>query len=158
MSWEGPDSQRDYIVIAPKGAEDLHHRDYTYTKRGNPAKFTAPGDVGDYELRYVHAHTRKVIGRTPIKVTPVQADVQAPVSADMANDFEVTWQGPAYKSDYIAISRPDQRSGSCVGYAYIRDGNPVKVKAPKQPGKYEVRYILKRGNKLLAKVPITIEP
>ncbi len=157
VNWEGPDSQRDYIAVAEKGTKDLHHRDYTYTKRGNPAEFVAPGDVGDYELRYVHGHTRKVIGRTSIKVTPVQASVQAPTSADVAPDIEVSWQGPAYKSDYIALSRPDQKPGRYVTYTYTSRGNPLKVRAPSDPGTYEVRYMLGRGNKLLAKTTIEIK-
>jgi Ca-activated chloride channel family protein len=157
VQWEGPDSRDDYIAIAEKGSKDLHHRDYTYTQRGNPVDFLAPGDVGEYEMRYIHAHTRKVIGRTGIKVTPVQASVQAPASVDVAVNFDVQWQGPQYKSDYISIARPDQRPGSYVNYTYTREGNPVKVRAPSDPGTYEVRYILGRGNKLLAKTTIEIK-
>ncbi|MBW2593280.1 MAG: hypothetical protein JRE58_09850, partial [Deltaproteobacteria bacterium] len=111
-----------------------------------------------YEVRYILGRGNKLLARTTIEIKGVTARVQAPASAGVNTQFEVHWQGPGYKSDYISIARPDQRSGSYVGYTYIRDGNPVKVKAPKQPGNYEVRYILKRGNKLLAKVPITIEP
>jgi Ca-activated chloride channel family protein len=157
VQWEGPDSRDDFIAIAEKGSKDLHYRDYTYTKKGNPAYFVAPGDVGDYELRYVHTHTRKVIGRAEIKVTPVQASVQAPASSDVAVEFEVLWQGPAYPSDYISVARPDQRPGSYVDYTYTRDGSPLKVRAPSEPGTYEVRYILGHGDKLLAKAAIEIK-
>jgi Ca-activated chloride channel family protein len=157
VQWEGPDSRGDYIAISEKGAKDLHHKDYTYTKRGNPADFTAPGEVGDYELRYVHGHTRKVIGRIDIKVTPVQASVQAPAEADVAVEFEVKWQGPDYQSDYVAIARPDQRAGSQINYTYTRRGNPLKLQAPSDPGNYEVRYMLGRGSKMLAKTFIEIK-
>jgi len=157
VQWEGPDSRNDYIAIAEKGSEDLSHRDYTYTKKGNPADFTAPGEVGDYELRYVHSHSRKVIGRTEIEVTPVQATVQAPAEADVAVEFEVNWQGPSYSSDYVAIARPDQRAGSQIAYTYTQRGNPLKLQAPSDPGTYEVRYILGRNNQLLAKTSIKIK-
>ncbi len=157
VHWKGPDSRNDYIAIARKGSKDLRHRDYTYTKKGNPADFTAPGEVGDYELRYVHGHSRKVIGRTSIKITPVQATVQAPSQANVAVGFEVKWQGPDYQSDYVAIARPDQRAGSQINYTYTRRGNPLTLRAPSDPGTYEVRYILGRGNKLLAKTTIEIK-
>jgi len=157
VQWEGPDSRGDYITIAKKSSKDLSHKDYTYTKKGNPAGFTAPGEVGDYELRYVHAHSRKVIGRADIKVTPVQATVQAPAEADVAVKFEVKWQGPDYPSDYIAIARPDQRAGSQLNYTYTRRGNPLKLQAPSDPGTYEVRYMMGRGNQLLAKTTIEIK-
>jgi Ca-activated chloride channel homolog len=156
VEWEGPDSRNDYIAISQKGAKDLSYKDYTYTKKGNPAEFTAPGKVGDYELRYVHSHSRKVIGRAAIKVTPVQATVQAPAEADVAVEVEVIWQGPDYSSDYIAIARPDQRAGSQVYYTYTSRGNPLKLWVPSDPGTYEIRYIMGRSNQLLAKTAIEI--
>ena len=157
VTWQGPDSQRDYIAIAEKGSQDNRYRDYTYTMNGNPSEFLAPGDLGDYELRYIHGHTRKVLGRTTIKVTPVQASLQAPPSANVATEIDVTWQGPAYKSDYISIARPDQGPGSYTNYTYTSKGSPLKVRAPSDPGTYEVRYILGRGSKLLAKTGIEIK-
>lgn len=157
VKWEGPDSRGDYIAISEKNAKDLHHKDYAYTKKGNPADFTAPGEVGDHELRYIHGHTGKAIGRTDIQVTPVQAAVQAPAEADVAVEFEVKWQGPDYPSDYIAIARPDQRAGSQLSYTYTQRGNPLKLQAPSEPGSYEVRYMPARGGKMLAKTTIEIK-
>jgi len=157
VQWKGPDSRGDFIAIVEKGSKELHYRDYTYTKKGNPADFLAPGDVGDYELRYIHAHTRKVIGQADIKVTPVKASVQVPASTDVAVEFEVAWQGPAYPSDYISVARPDQGPGSYVNYTYTREGSPLKLRAPSDPGTYEVRYILGRGSKLLTKTNIAIK-
>jgi len=157
VQWEGPDSRGDFIAIAEKGSRDNRYRNYTYTKMGDPAAFVAPGDVGDYELRYVHGHTHKVIGRTVIQVTPVQARVQAPASVDVAVEFEVAWQGPDYSGDYISVARPDHRANGYVNYTYTRKGNPLKLRAPSDPGRYEVRYILGRGSKLLAKTTIEIK-
>jgi len=157
VQWKGPNSRGDYISIVEKGSKDLDYTDYAYTKRGSPAEFTAPGKVGDYELRYVHAQSKKVIGRTNIKVTPVQAMVQAPSSADMAAVFEVTWQGPAYPSDYISIAKPDQDPGGYDSYTYTKEGSPLKLQAPSDPGVYEVRYIMGKGNSVLAKTSIKIK-
>lgn len=50
-------------------------RHFTYTEKGNPARLRAPGETGAHELRYVHAQSGKVIGRTDIEVTPVPAVV-----------------------------------------------------------------------------------
>jgi Ca-activated chloride channel family protein len=157
VQWKGPNSRGDYISIVEKGSKDLDYTDYAYTKRGSPAEFTAPGKVGDYELRYVHAQSKKVIGRTNIKVTPVQAMVQAPSSADMAAVFEVTWQGPAYPSDYISIAKPDQDPGGYDSYTYTKEGSPLKLQAPSDPGVYEVRYIMGKENSVLVKTSIKIK-
>ena len=85
------------------------------------------------------------------------ASVEAPAAADVATEFEVTWQGPDNKSDYIAIARSDQNPGSQVHYTYTKKGSPLKVQAPSDPGTYEVRYILGQGSKLLAKTTIEIK-
>ena len=88
----------------------------------------------------------------------MDASIQATDSADVATAFEVVWQGPANKEDYISLARPDQGPGSYVYYTYTREGSPLKLQAPSEPGSYEVRYILGRGNKLLAKTTIEIIP
>jgi Ca-activated chloride channel family protein len=157
VEWKGPDSRGDFITIAPKGSKDQIHGNYAYTERGNPAQLVAPSEKGDYELRYVHGHSNKVIGRTGIEITPLTARVEAPASANVATLFDVTWQGPDYEPDYICISLPDQKPGSYKQYTYTKDGSPLKLRAPSEPGSYEVRYILGRGNKLLAKTTIEIK-
>jgi len=156
VQWEGPNSRSDYVSIAQKGSKDHRYSDYAYTEKGNPAQLVAPGDIGDYELRYMHAHTGKVVARADIKVTPVQASVHPPESADVATEFEVTWQGPAYKPDYITIAGANDSPGRYFTYAYPRQGNPLKLRAPADPGTYEVRYILGSSTKILAKAPIII--
>jgi Ca-activated chloride channel family protein len=69
----------------------------------------------------------------------------------------VPWEGPGYNSDYIAIARPDQKPGSQVGCTHTERGNPVKIRAPREPGTYEVRYILGKGNKILDKETIRVK-
>ena len=157
VQWQGPNSRGDYIAITEKKAKALSYIDYVYTKRGSPVDMSAPGKEGDYELRYIHDKSKRVIGRADIKITPVQATVQAPAQANVASEFEVQWQGPAYSGDYISIARPDQSAASYVYYTYTSQGSPLKLEAPSDPGTYEVRYILGKGNNLLAKTNIEIK-
>jgi len=157
VDWEGPDSRGDYICLARDGSKDLRHLDYRYTRDSNPVQLKAPGDIGDYEIRYVHAITKKVIGRTRIQVTPVEASVEAPLSAKVASSFDVKWQGPGYQGDYIAIAMPEDPAGRYIYYTYTGSENQIKLRSPSDPGIYEVRYIMNRDTKLLAKTTITIE-
>jgi Ca-activated chloride channel family protein len=157
VQWEGPDSRGDYIAIAEKDSKDLSHKDYTYTKKGSPLKLRAPSDPGTYEVRYILGQGSKLLAKTTIEIEAVSASVEAPAAADVASQFEVTWQGPDNKSDYIAIARSDQNPGRQVHYTYTRKGSPLKLRAPSDPGTYEVRYILGQGSKLLAKTTIEIE-
>ena len=69
IRWEGPDGQRDYLTIAPAGAEPGTYRDYRYTREGSPLTLTAPSEPGAYEVRY---QSDRVSGKTfasrPIQV------------------------------------------------------------------------------------------
>ena len=155
--WKGPGSRRDFIAIAKKGSRDLEYVDYVFIENGNTVRMIAPGNPGVYELRYVHAHSRQVIGRADIKIIPVTAKVEAPASAKVASKIQVKWKGPGYDDDYITIARPGQPPGSYIKYNYVSEGNPLEVQAPADPGTYEVRYIMGKGSKLLAKTGITIK-
>jgi Ca-activated chloride channel family protein len=158
VKWEGPDSKGDFVALAPKDPKDDNTLSYAYTKSGNPVRLTAPGDPGDFELRYKHGHTGKVIGRAPIKVTQVTAGLEAPDKAQVAQKIQVKWKGPGYRGDYISVAKPDQDPGSYQHYAYTSAGNPVSLQAPAEPGGYEVRYIMGAGDKLLAKRNIQVTP
>jgi Ca-activated chloride channel family protein len=92
-----------------------------------------------------------------IEIKAVGAAVQAQESADVATEFDVTWNGPDNKEDYITIARPDQKPGQYINYTNTSKGSPLKVRAPSEAGTYEVRYILGRGSKLLAKTMIEIK-
>jgi Ca-activated chloride channel family protein len=156
IQWRGPDSRRDYITIARKGDEALRFIDYVYTKSGNPAEFTAPYGPGDYELRYIHAYTRKVIAQASIRVTSAQADISPPSSIKVAAQFQVPWQGPDEDGDYITIAKTDDDAEQNLNYAYTHDGNPATLQAPYETGTYEVRYIRDRDSKILAKAAVTV--
>jgi Ca-activated chloride channel family protein len=91
-------------------------------------------------------------------VNAVTAKVEAPATAKKDMVMSVKWEGPGHESDFITIARLDQGPGSYVNMAWVVDGNPAQLKAPSEPGNYEVRYIMGEGEKLLAKVPVTIIP
>jgi len=157
IEWQGPDSLKDFIAISPKDAEETAYRSYVYTERGNPAPLTAPGKVGPYELRYVHASSGKVIGRRDIQVTPAQARLTAPASVQVAADFHVAWEGPNCKGDYLSIARPRDPDSAHVFYAGTHRGNPTALRAPSDPGEYEVRYVMASDSTVLARAPVVVE-
>jgi Ca-activated chloride channel family protein len=156
VKWQGPNTKGDYISIALPADDGGNYKAYTYTKSGNPLKLKAPSDPGQYEVRYILGQGNKILAKTPISIQAVTASVQPPASAPAGSSFEVSWQGPATDGDYISIALPGSAPGSYKGYTYTDTGNPLKLKAPSDPGNYEVRYILGQGNKLLAKASITV--
>jgi Ca-activated chloride channel family protein len=157
MRQQGPARDGDYISVASPGQAPGASVGRTLVKEGNPLKVRAPGDPGEYEVRYILARGGKLLAKAAITINPVTAEVRPPASAAVGAEFEVTWQGPGYAEDFIALARPGQPPGGSVSSAKVRPGSPVKLRAPKEPGSYEIRYVLGRGNRLLAKVVIAVE-
>ncbi|MCC5972932.1 MAG: VWA domain-containing protein [Rubellimicrobium sp.] len=81
------------------------------------------------------------------------ADIVAQSSAPMGATIPVGWEGPGDNRDFIGIGLPGERYGN---YAWIRDGNPVQLRLPVEPGDYELRYYGQPGNLILATRSITI--
>ena len=158
VRWQGPGSKDDHICLATPKKDDTLCLDHAYIEQGNPLQLAARAKPGQYELRYVHAHSNAIIGRRPIAIVAAQAEVQAPKTADAASPVQVSWKGPGHESDYIAIAAADQQEHSYHTYAYTAEGNPLKVQAPSAPGTYEIRYVLGTGDMVLAKTLIEIRP
>ena len=68
VTWTGPDGPRDYVTIAPAGSPDGTYLSYAYTADGNPATLTAPGDAGNYEIRYASDRVQGTFKSIPIIV------------------------------------------------------------------------------------------
>ncbi len=67
--------------------------------------------------------------------------------------------GPDYERDYIAVFEPDADAGDHITYThtYTREGSPLKLATPPDPGEYEIRYIQRQGRKVLASRPVVVE-
>lgn len=158
ITWKGPGAEGDYITVARREQAPGAFVERTPVRQGNPVRLHAPGEPGDYEMRYILGRGTRMLASAPIIVDDVTATVEAPATATAGKDFEVRWTGPANEEDVVVIARPDQAPGANVGARTTRAGNPLKLRAPKEPGVYEVRYLLGRGKRLLAKTSITITP
>lgn len=156
VTWEGPAADGDYVSIARPGQAPGASQGLARVKDGNPVRLRAPSDAGDYEVRYVLARGTRVLATALIVVEAVAATVGAPATIAAGAEVEISWSGPAYNEDYVTIARPNQPPGAYVVAKVTRQGNPAKLKAPKEPGVYEVRYILGRGPRLLARTAITV--
>jgi Ca-activated chloride channel homolog len=156
VKWEGPARDGDYISVANLKQQPGANVGHTPVKAGNPLKVRAPSDPGEYEVRYILARGAKLLAKAPITINPVTAEVTAPAAAPAGAEFEVRWQGPGYPEDFVSLARANQPPGGNVNKMTVLKGSPVKLRAPKEPGTYEVRYVLGRGNRLLAKTAITI--
>ena len=158
VKWTGPDNKGDYITIVPEGANNSEYLYYAYTGHGNPASVRASDKPGKYEMRYIMGQSKAVLARAPITLTPVSAKVVVPASAAAGSNIKVVWKGPDNKGDYITIVPEGADDSEYLKYAYTAHGNPASVRAPDEPGKYEMRYIMGQSKAVLARAPITLTP
>ena len=86
------------------------------------------------------------------------ATISGPELAEIASTIDVEWTGPNDKNDYIGIFRADDDDGRSIQYTIAREGSPLKLLMPGEPGEYELRYIWRKGETILATQPITVEP
>lgn len=156
VSWTGPGAKDDFITVARPAQPPGSFVNRAFVRNGNPAKVWAPSDPGEYEVRYILGRGVKLLAKAPLTVNAVTAGVQPPAAVTAGTEFEVGWQGPGYAGDFISVARPGQPPAASVSSARVKPGGILKIRAPREPGTYEVRYILGRGSKPLAKSVMTV--
>ncbi len=158
VDWTGPDYQNDYIAVARVGNRGNQQEGYAYTRNGNPAELRLPLEPGDYELRYITAQDRVISASQPIRIDPVTASLTAPTEGVAGETITLTWEGPDYQNDFIAVAEAGSRENTYINYSYTRDGSPLQLTLPAFPGDYEIRYIAQgNGRTMLTSTPITVE-
>ena len=68
LEWTGPANVKAYVSIATPDQPAGKYASFRYTRRGSPAKMTAPDQPGSYELRYVQGQSRTILARKRIQV------------------------------------------------------------------------------------------
>ncbi|MEO4042778.1 VWA domain-containing protein [Hoeflea sp. CAU 1731] len=154
VAWTGPDNNGDYVAIGNVAGARIPYSSYGYTAQypdGVPLK--APEKPGDYSVVYVTGDT--VVEHHPLKVTGLDASIEAPASVPANSDFTVMWTGPDNPDDHITIARSGGTPIPYSSYGYTAQ-HPLEMtlKAPSQPGDYAVAYVT--GSTVVTHVPLTV--
>jgi len=144
IAWRGPGNPTDFISIDTPGADDRTYGLYAYAT-GTPVSIQAPEAAGTYEVRYHMGSSYRVIGRTALIVGRVEATVTGPAEAQAGSDVSVTWQGPNGDLDYVSVDTVGQPERDNGPYAYTREGSPLTLRLPDEPGSYVIRYHMASG-------------
>lgn len=157
VTWEGPDNPGDFITVVEPGTPEGGWGNYEYTSMGSPVTLLLPEEPGEYEVRYVAGTGDATLAMARVTAEPVTATVSAPASADAGSYIQVSWTGPDNRGDFITIVPAGEPEGAWTGnYAYVRDGNPVEILVPEEPGAYEVRYLTGQNYYTIASQPLTV--
>ena len=163
VSWDGPGTESDYVDIVPTGYKPTSGElSYGYTRHGNPATLRAPGEPGEYQLRYVWTapQGRTVLITRPIIVTDAEVALMAEPTIGIGEPLTVDWRGPDNPSDYVDIvPRGYTRTNGEKAYVYTRD-NPdtLTIRVPGTAGAYDLRYVAQAGDgkKVLKTLPLDV--
>lgn len=163
IAWQGPAGNGDYLDIVPAGqTETSGEITYAYTRDGSPAKLTAPGKSGGYEIRYVQEGPggRKVLASSPLAVAQPAATLNAPPTAARGSKVKVEWTGPKRKGDYVDLVKKGHTATSGeLSYFYTDRDSSSELAMPAEAGEYEIRYVLEApgGRQVLARRPLRVQ-
>lgn len=140
VEWTGPNGDRDYITLVQADAPDGKYGEYVYTEKGSPVTLTAPFDDGDYQVRYQSDREDGVFARLDLAITETEVTLDAPDKVAAGATFEVSWTGPDGPQDYVTIVKQGAKAGDYLSYQYTKGGATLSLRAPEEPGNYEIRY------------------
>ena len=154
VRWTGPDQPNDFISVVSPGADEGAWVEYTYTREGPLLQLLMPPVEGEFEIRYVLNDGRKTLVRRPITVTPVTATITAPDALRAGATETIDWTGPDYPNDFIAVTTRGEEG--YINYTYTREGSPMGLQMPGEPGDYDIIYTMNQKRTVIARVPISV--
>ncbi|MGC4028120.1 MAG: hypothetical protein QM696_04515 [Steroidobacteraceae bacterium] len=167
VRWTGPNGPGDYITVVRQGARQADYLDYRETggerKPLNPVSLMLPAQTGAYEVRYVRGTPRAVLATVPYEVTAATATIEGPASLAPESRFEVAWQGPNGRGDWVTIVAAGAAARTYASYVDALNGRTsdptgrrtATLVAPKEPGRYELRYV-QQGTQVIGSQPIDV--
>ncbi len=158
VTWEGEDLHpRDYVTIVPADAEDGIYGDYDRLEDRTEGELRAPTQPGFYEVRLQLDAGDGVLARTPIEVVDADVTVSAPAQVVVGSAFPVTWQAEGmHPRDYVTIVPAGAEDGAYGDYHRMEGDAEGELRAPAEPGLYEVRLQLDTGDRVLARTPVEV--
>ncbi len=160
VTWqaEGLDP-RDYVTIVPAGADAGTYTDYDRLAEGKiEAQLRAPAEPGLYEVRLQMERSGRVLATTPIEVVDAEVTVSAPAEVLVGSQFAVTWAAEGlHPRDYVTIVPARAEEGAYTDYYRMEGKAEGSLRAPAEPGFYEVRLQMERSGRVLATTPIEVE-
>ncbi|HLS68973.1 MAG TPA: VWA domain-containing protein [Kiloniellales bacterium] len=156
VSWSAGIHPRDFVTIVPAGAPEGQYGDFTRVGDKTEGSLQAPADPGLYEVRYVLQEGSRTLASSMIEIVAAQVSLRAPESALVGTSFPVQWSRGIHPRDYVTIVAPGADEGTYGDFSRVGSGGDGTLRAPAEPGLYEVRYVLDAGQKTVASAAIQV--
>ncbi|MGM0517830.1 MAG: vWA domain-containing protein, partial [Pseudomonadota bacterium] len=120
-----------------------------------PGQYRAVVQLGEAEAE---SSFEVVAGRDAVHELELafRARLEVPETVAAGSPFEVDWQGPDKKGDYVTVVPADAAEGEYREYAYTAEGSPLTLRAPDGAGAHEVRYLSGQSNTTLARAELKV--
>ncbi|MGE4070370.1 MAG: VWA domain-containing protein [Lysobacterales bacterium] len=156
----GPVSDSHWIGFAPVGTAAGAYLQY---ERPQPDvsrySLRTPALAGDYELRYVLNESESVAARQVIRILPAQASIEAPLEVKVGEMVKIRARGPVAQGNWIGFAPAGSEPGAYLAYDDIRgEDESYEIRAPEQPGDYELRFMAYTNDTALATRSIKVVP
>ena len=156
ISYQGSARNIDFAGFTPRG-EGRPESGPSFgpigggTNGTNPFTKRAPLEPGEYDLILEAADGSRIIARQPIEVVPASNRFDPIGTVRPGQRFTLTWHGPNQISERIVIAKPGAPVSTFEpdwGYTLSKNGQ-MGLRAPTQPGTYELRYLAANGRDIL---------
>jgi len=155
--WAGPGARLDAIRIADLrvlGGDDNILRGKRLVVddfANNRLTLEAPAEPGFYQLQYWSGDGREVLATREIEVLEAETSLSAALKVGIGSTFDVNWVGPGARMDYVELYNLEGRRIVAKRLVNGDFANQiVDLVAPAVPGAYELRYLNRTNNVVLA--------
>jgi hypothetical protein len=152
VTWTAPQESGGLIEIRSDQAV-ARRITYAYV-RNNPQGIEVPEQSGAFSIVYIFEN--EVRASAPLNVVMAAATVSGPATAGAGETIDVSWTGPASRSDQITWA---ERGGEFIrgtSYGYVQNATEGSrdLRAPAEAGEYDIIY--RSGSTILARHAITV--
>jgi len=158
VKWTGPNNEGDFITVVKPDEDRGAYTNYFGPKDTDPedGKVTLPARPGDYEIRYVTGGEARVLARAKVRAEAFAVTIDAPQSVSAGREFEFKWTGPKIADNVFALAKPDADVDAGEVILNADGEEDMRMRAPDQPGTYELRYVVPSLKRVLAKKTIVV--
>lgn len=163
IEWQGPDGRGDYIDLTTVGDTKTRGQlSYGWTREGKTVKLRAPAVSGKYVVRYIAdtASGRAILATAPITVNETDPKLTVPASVAPGSKFNVSWTGPERDGDYLSVAKQGETDPRAhLSYDWANAKGSAMLKAPTEPGSYDVLYVVQGSDnrRILGRRTIKVE-
>lgn len=157
--YEGPADPGDYLAIVSEQAGVVTEHSYNWVKPDQPKlSLDTPATPGNYQVQYLSPRREpKALASRPIVITDIAAHIEAPDSVVAGSTIEVLSRGPLGDSHWVGFAPKGGASGDYLDYQRpMVEGQPLALRAPAEPGEYELRYVLNGAERVVFSRPIQV--